>query len=403
MEFEKAEPPDIKEIRTFIDLKTGSNQPVILTELVRHFTKRPYGWGDLQIIILIAKFYIAGNISLVVDGTKIKPKDAIAPLTKTPQWKNVKIVNRIIPSKVDLQKAQNLGKELFGSIAPDGQDKLAQYIRNGLKQWVQNLDKFKPLADTGTYPGKKEIDSCLETADKLLNIHDSYEVVKEFNLRKDELLDASDDLHDLKDFYNNQRMTWETLSSAMDRFQPNRTALEKDSEADKALQRMAEILNAAGPYGMLKEVNSLIAKVETVNETLVKERRATADEGLENKICQISNLLKENNAKDDFCNKTLFPFQDIKKKIKAEYSIPQITYNVNEAQELFEDTLEAIDEAFRVEVKPGKTPKQIKTIKPATFKQKAYLDTEDDVDSFINKVREKLLEAVRNNIRVKVE
>jgi hypothetical protein len=53
MEFEKAEPADIKEIRTFIDLKTASNQPVILSELVRHFTKRPYGWGDLQIIILI--------------------------------------------------------------------------------------------------------------------------------------------------------------------------------------------------------------------------------------------------------------------------------------------------------------------------------------------------------------
>ena len=84
MEFEKAEPTDIREIRTFIDLKTESNQPVILSELVRHFSKRPYGWGDLQIIILIAKFYMAGNISLVVDGTKLKPKDAIAPLTKTP-------------------------------------------------------------------------------------------------------------------------------------------------------------------------------------------------------------------------------------------------------------------------------------------------------------------------------
>jgi hypothetical protein len=259
------------------------------------------------------------------------------------------------------------------------------------------------LADTGKYPGKKEIDSCLETADKLLNIHDSYELIKEFNLSKDDLSDASDDLHDLKDFYTNQKDTWGILSSAMDRFQPNRTALEKDSEADKALQRMTHILNAASPYGMLKEVNSLISKVETVNEELVKERRASAVKSLESTINQISNLLKENSADDNFCNKTLFPFQNIKKKIQAEYSIPQITYNVNEAQELFEDTLEAIDEAFKAKLGNGKKPKQIKTIKPASFKQKAYLDTEDDVDAFIDKVREKLLEAVRNNIRVRVE
>ena len=82
-----------------------------------------------------------------------------------------------------------------------------------------------------------------DSADKLLNIHDSYELIKEFNSSKDDLLDASDELNDLKDFYTNQRDTWETLSSAMDRFQPNRTALEKDSEADQALQRMTHIIN----------------------------------------------------------------------------------------------------------------------------------------------------------------
>ena len=399
MEFEKVEPVDIKEIRTFIDLKTASNQPIILAELVRHFTKRPYGWPDLQIIILISKFYMSGNINLIVDVTKIKPKDAFAPLTKAPQWKNVKIAKRINISKADSQKAQTLGKELFGSIPPDGQDKLSQYIRDGLKGWIQILEKFKPLADTGNYPGRKEIDACLETADKLLNIHDAYEFVKEFNENKDDLSDASDDLHNLKDFYTNQKNTWETLRSAMDRFKPNWTALEKVSDAGKALQRISQILNAASPYKMLKEVNALISKVETVNESLIKEKRASAAFEIEKKISHVSDLLNEKNAEDDFCNKTLFPLQDIKKKIQTEYSIPQISYSVNEGQELFEEALENIDEAF----KPEEKPKQIRTIKPASFKQKAYIDTEADVEAFINKVKDELLEAVRNNIRVRIE
>ncbi|MCD6185271.1 MAG: BREX system P-loop protein BrxC, partial [Deltaproteobacteria bacterium] len=68
MEFEKAEPLDIKEIRTFIDLKTAGNQLVILSELVRHFAGRPYGWGELQTVILIAKLFMSGSISLVADG-----------------------------------------------------------------------------------------------------------------------------------------------------------------------------------------------------------------------------------------------------------------------------------------------------------------------------------------------
>jgi hypothetical protein len=243
----------------------------------------------------------------------------------------------------------------------------------------------------------------LEATGKLLNIHDSYELIKQFNSSKDDLSDVSNDLHDLKDFYTNQKDTWETLISAMDRFQPNRTALEKDSDADKALQRMTHILNAASPYGMLKEVNSLISKVESVNERLVKERRASALESLDDIINQISNLLKENKANDDFSNNTLYPFNNIKKKIQAEYSIPQISYTISEAQELLDNTLEIIDEEFGDKGENGEEPRQIKTIKPASFREKAYLDTQDDVNVFINKVKDKLIEAVKNNFRVRIE
>jgi len=404
MEFEKSEPTDIKEVRTFIDLKTAANQPIILSDLVRHFTKRPYGWGDLQVVILVAKLFMSGNISLIFDGSKIKPKEAIAPLTKTPQWKNVKIVKRTSLSKSDAKKAQTLGKELFGSIAPDGQDQLAQYIRNGLSQWAQVLEKFKPLADTGNYPGKKEIDGCLDAVSIILKVHDAYELVKEFNSQKEELKDASDDLYELKDFYTNQKNTWETLQSAMDRFKPNQYALEKDETAGQALQRMARILSAPSPYGMLKDVNDLVAQVETINEALVKEKQETAVQEIDNKIHQISALLKDHNADPDFSNQSLYPLQEIKKKIQAEYSIPQIvTYSVNDAQELFEETLESIDEAINPPKDPDQKPKPIKTIKPANLKQKAYLDTVEDVETFVNKVKDTLLEAVKNNIRIRIE
>ena len=404
MEFEKAEPLDIKEIRTFIDLKTAGNQPVILSELVRHFAGRPYGWGDLQTVILIAKLFMSGNISLVADGARMKPGDAIAPLTKTPQWKNVKIVNRTNLSKAETQKAQTLARELFGSIAPDGQDQLARYLRDGLNEWIQTLERFKPLADTGKYPGKKEIDDCLTAANSLLKIHDSYELVKEFNAKKEELKDISDDLYELKDFYTNQKSTWETLRSALERFKPNRNVLEKDVDAAKAMEQMSRILSAPSPYGMLKDVNNLISGVETANNALIDSKRKSAIQEIENKIDQISNQLKEQNADSDLSNKSLYPIQEIKKKILTEYSIPQIiTYSVNDVQELYEEALETIDHDFKPEKDPGQKSKTIKTIKPASLKQKAFLDTKEDVNIFVNKVKDTLLDAVNNNIRIRIE
>jgi len=237
-----------------------------------------------------------------------------------------------------------------------------------------------------------------------LKIHDSYELVKEFNSKKEDLKETSGDLYELKDFYTNQKSTWETLRKAMDRFKPNQSTLEKDMDADKAMQRMSQILSAPSPYGMLKDVNDLVSRVEAVNNALIDKKRESAIQEVENKIGQISTLLKNHNADPDFSNKSLYPLQEIKKKILTEYSIPQIiTFCVSDAQELFEASLESIEDAFIPPKDPDQKPKPIKTIKPANLTQKAYLETVEDVDAFVNKVKDTLLEAVNNNIRIRIE
>ncbi|MCP4694030.1 MAG: BREX system P-loop protein BrxC, partial [Desulfobacterales bacterium] len=404
LDFEKAEPPDIAEIRTFMDLMTAGNQPVLLSELIRRFTGRPYGWGAQQIVVLVARMYIAGSISLVRDGARLKPGDALAPLTKAPQWKKVKLVKRKISSARDIKSAQILGKELFGAIAPDGQDPLAQYIRDGLARWRRRLEKFKPLADTGDYPGKKEIDACLEIAADLLKIQDAYELVGVFNSRKEDFKDARDDLDDLKDFYNNQKSVWETLRGAQDRFKPNRRELEKDPDARKALRRMSLILTAPDPYNMLKEVRALVSGVDAVNEALIEKKRATAVEEIESAMARITDLLKDHGADPDFSRRTLAPFREIRGGVREEASIPRIiTYKADDVPGLMEAALKSIDSAFRPDQDPDPPERRVKTIKPANLKQKAYLDTEKDVKEFIARVEKALMKAVKNDMRVNVE
>jgi hypothetical protein len=365
--FETGEPADIREIRTYIDLNVAANHPVYLDGLAAHFAKPPYGWGEFQTIVRVARLFMAGHLNLVIDGGKVQPKEALAPLTKTHQWKTVKIAKRKIPSEKDIKKAQTLGKELFGSIAPDGQDNLSRYIRDGLNGWIKTLETYKPLADTGKYPGKPEIDGCLAVARQVTEIHDAYERIKVFNNRKTDLEDAADDLHDLTDFYTHQRQTWETLRDAMDRFKVNAAALAKDPDAGPALKKMAEILHAPRPYGSLKDVNGLIAAVQ------------------------------------DDKNRWLMPLQRFKKQIQDEYSIPQITYYVKEAQETFEEEWVEIEDAFQPEPdKENKPEKPVQKVRPADCNVKPYLDTEEDVEKYVGKLKGVLLDGVREGRRVKI-
>ena len=62
--------------------------------------------------------------------------------------------------------------------------------------------------------------------------------------------------------------------------------------------------------------------------------------------------------------------------------------------------METIEDKFNPVPLPGK---KIKTIKPADFKYKAYLECEDDVLAFVDNLKAELLSAVHKNFRVRVQ
>jgi len=166
---------------------------------------------------------------------------------------------------------------------------------------------------------------------------------------------------------------------------------------------MEEIIAAPHPYAMLKDVNGLISSVQQFNDKILTEKRQSAYDEINAKIQQVSKLLNEKQAADDFKNNTLYPLQNFKKKIEYEYSIPEISYSVSESQEAFEDALETIEEKFKPETKPDTPIKKTTTIKPASFKHKAYFDTKEDVMEYLEKVRSELLKAIQDNLRIRIQ
>src|SRR5262249_33791669 len=138
------------------------------------------------------------------------------------------------------------------------------------------LNGYKPLADTGNYPGRNEIADGLLRVKKLLACDSSYKFIEQFNAQKSDLLDLADAFHDLEHFYDHQKATWEKLRKSYERFGLNRLELAKDAQAGPALKRMHEVLTAASPFGLIKEVEGLIATVDTVNAALVTARREQA-------------------------------------------------------------------------------------------------------------------------------
>src|SRR5690606_38131125 len=161
-----------------------------------------------------------------------------------------------------------------------------------LRAWETCLNQYKPLAETGKYPGREEVGEGLTLIKALLACDESYKFIERFNERKDDLLDLSDHYHDLEHFYEHQRPTWDKLRTACDRFQLNRLELERDEKAGPALKRMQEILAAPSPYGLVKDAENLIATVDAVNKGLISARQAEALAHIDKLIGQVHSELE---------------------------------------------------------------------------------------------------------------
>ena len=402
----ESNPQAVADLRDYIDLATAANRQIVLHELVENrFGRRPYGWPEWEVILLVSRLVVLNEITLSMDGANL-PVEKVYDAVITPnRWRKITVLKRRTVDTDALQKARKLGRDVFSTIGPDGEDALCAFLQDKLREWQTNLTGYKTLADTGSYPGGEEITDGLTLIGGLLSEHESFEFIDKFITLKADLLDLSNDVHDLDHFHQSQRPTWDKLRRAHEGFQPNRKVLEKDADANAALKRMEEILKASDPYKLIPEAEKLIKTVDKVNDAAIKERRNHALKQIDARIDGIKKELDAAKAEPNLRNACLYPLQTIRKGIEAETSIAHIHLTQQEATDAHDEAIDRID-AFLREKEGGKKGKAggktRRVVKPVELVTKPYLETQEDVDEFLNELRERLEAAIKNSERIQI-
>ncbi|MEI4488939.1 BREX system P-loop protein BrxC [Frigidibacter sp. MR17.14] len=418
----------LKEVVNYVSLMAAKSHSVVLYNLVEdRFGRRPFGWNDWETVLLVVRLVMMGEISLVIDGDNTLTPDAIYPAIDGPnKWRRITVVKRQTVDRESLQKARSIAKDVFQAIAPDGEDALTQHVRKHLAGWQSDLNSWKPLADTGNYPGSSVIADAQGVVAKALSIQDSYQFLDHFIEFKNDFLELADDVAELRTFYENQRPAWEKLRKAKQRFDFNRLELLKDDDAAQGLKRIDDILTADSPYGMIKESDTLINRVGEINKALVKKRCTHALQKIDEHIARVKAELDEVGAAPELRNQCLYAIQKIRSDVETEDSIAHIFEKQKAAQDAADDAFAVIEKAARkvVPVKPTGTPaggaaqpqpasttdpvvtktpaRKRRIVEPSRFAKTTYLETKDDIDAFLDTLREELEEAIANNERVEI-
>ena len=410
---EEGSPQAIEEVRNYIDLCTKASRPIVVYEMINRYGQRPYGWPADEVLLLIARLLVLQEIQLVMGGAPIPLDKVQESFSTSSKQRKITVVRRRTSDPKAIQSARNLAKQVFSEMGPDGEDALFTFLHAKLRLWKSNLKQYKPLAETGQYPGKDEIHEGLTVIKTLMACDESFKCIERFNERQDDLLELADSYHDLEHFYEHQKPTWEKLRSAHEKFQLNRMELERDDKASASLQRMQEILAAASPYGIIKEAEGLISTVDTVNKQLLSDRRGTALNTIDSYAKQIETEVTTAGGGENLKSACLTPLESLRKQVERHDSVAHITQAEQQAQQVFDDALAKIEEAARQpEPQPGggeattdppkPTVKTRRVIEPAKLTKQTYLETNDDVNGFLDALRGEMEEAISKGERIQI-
>jgi cell fate (sporulation/competence/biofilm development) regulator YlbF (YheA/YmcA/DUF963 family) len=294
-----------------------------------------------------------GEVQVVQNGGVVPADKLYGELTTPAKWRRLVLVQRRSVDTNLLQSTRTLSRDLFSEMGPETEEALFNFLKLKLKGWETDLLSFKPLAETGSYPGKEAIADGLRTITQILTEEDSFKCIERFNGLKQELQDLADSFQDLKHFYERQKPAWEGLRKALDRFQPNRRELDRDAKAGPALQRMGTILAAPRPYGLIKEASGLIQTVAEVNDALVAARRAEVLDAIARQSSLIDQELVAHSVDTSVKEACLAPIQTLKRQVQEEQSLAHLAQAQGEAMGALDDVVTRVEKALKTVVRPA--------------------------------------------------
>ena len=409
MDMPESNPQAIEELRAHIELCKKTNRQIVLFGMItERYAKRPYGWPEFEVILLLARLIMAGDVQCVLGGAAI-PKDKLyEALTSKRKWRNITIVQRATTRPEDVKQARELGREVFSEMGPESEDALFEFLKGRLEGWHEKLSQYRALADTGSYPGSADIADSLSLLKMLVAPEDSNRFLAQVNEHESDLRDLAERFHDLDHFYEHQRPMWDKLRTASSRFKLNQMELERDDSAGPALRRMSEILSAPNPYGLLKEAEGLIRTVREVNEELLSERRTRALATISEQTASVSAEVSTAGGDESLKTTCLTSLEDLAKQVSTHESLAHIGQAEAEAVRLKDDALDQVERYLERKAEEGKAGpdkpvvKPRRVVSPGKFVKSSYLESKADVNTFLDDLREELADALAKNERIEI-
>ncbi|EKD47048.1 MAG: hypothetical protein ACD_66C00245G0003 [uncultured bacterium] len=391
-----------EEILMFVKTKRSQSNTPILSDIVEHFSKHSYGWPEWETTMMTARLLKHGKISMTCDGNPVGTDQAGELLTKRMQWNRIKVTPREKVDELKLNATKKLAQDIFGKTYLDkSEDELVGVFKQNFAKTCDDIKGHLRLS--GIYPGKNVLEKGQELLSQITNLNDDpvifYRLLSE---KQNDILDFFDDYRDIHSFYTNSTGLWDKINQALNELTPNKRYLTNANE----LESLSAIFQSQSPYARLKDAQGFISKLETEWKEVLQQAQSTAKAALENIYAEfVQQLDGLKGITDTIKNQVTEPLLKLKQDIENSINIAELKTLPEEALKKAEECLaKALEEVQKITGQPEpKGQKEIKNFKVSSIVTLGeYLESKEDIETFIQRLKTSLLEQINEKTRIKL-
>lgn len=396
----------------YLEMQFAKKLPTSMADIQSRYQGIPYGWKEIDIAAVTAMLIYEQKVTIKYAGETIQPGNPKLPdmLRKKSEIGKTIISKRQIITTTKMRAVKGLLREYFDIMdVPDDEDGLVAFITDKFTAQKAHYEELNNRYIGHKYPDHDLVQEAVSLVDSVLSQRrDNSALIDRLLKEEDNLLDNKDDMQAVEGFFKNQVQIFDAAVRMEADLRNDLSYLQKETEANTALNqiRLITVVQAGNKnvYKRIPELNGLMDTVRAGHGRLLDKKKNDLLENIRQCMAKIHTTSDNSEACRNLAEKADTYFGQQKQRIAELQSLALLDGLIAQMWDYTDNTCERMELAKRPpeprpngeKPQPSAPKKHIKLVyRQAAFPAKT-LESEADLDAYLERVRTYLTEMMKD-------
>lgn len=256
----------LEDVLGFIAMNSKNYMKTSMKTIKDRFTKAPYGFVEDDVNWLVARLFKRGDLSFTVNGASVtllnKSEEELVNLVTKKQYVDKLLMEvRVRVDDRDKKAVRDVMKELFHvSSAADDEDTVMKNFQNYAQKMIYEMERLEGEYQRYDYPGKKTVKDGMKLMRSVLQYTAPLEFFQYVSKQRESFYDLTEDYEPLKAFFaGEQKQIFQRALDMLEIYEDSKTYI-VDAELEEIVAQMKTIVRKPVPYGDIPKLPELREK-----------------------------------------------------------------------------------------------------------------------------------------------